>query len=71
MSEPRDLRRPPLPPEEFPEEKPTGILCEACGGEYRILSETETGHRMSICRHCHEGVMTPSQLRDWRAKKGR
>jgi hypothetical protein len=53
----------------FPEERATGIICEACGGEGRRLYETTRGYRAMACKWCSDGVMTPGQLRAWRMRK--
>lgn len=59
------------PPEgTFPvDETPTLVPCMACGGNWQILDETPTGHRMSTCRWCTRGAMTATQIAAWNARR--
>ena len=62
----------PKRPKFFDKERPTGILCEACGGDYEDREETSTMVKVvATCRWCVEGVMSPIQLRAWRLTRGR
>lgn len=57
------------PPEGFPAEEPvTMVPCIACGGEFQRLHETQTGHRMSVCRYCTRGAMTAKQVATYHAR---
>lgn len=60
-------------PRNFPDDEPvTGTVCLACGGEFRVLEETATGHREAHCPHCTRGTMSPKQEVAWRLRrKGR
>jgi hypothetical protein len=62
-------KNPPKPPRRFDSERPTGIICAACGGDYKIEFETGTTHRETYCRWCKEGVMSPIQLKAWKATR--
>jgi hypothetical protein len=51
------------------EEEPTRITCPACGGHWKIVSETGQGVKMSTCRAagCVQGGMRPADAAAWRA----
>lgn len=61
------------PPPDFPDDEAvTGTVCLACGGGWRVLEETPTGHRSATCPHCTRGAMSPKQEIAWRGRrKGR
>lgn len=63
------LPEPESAPELFDDEEvPTGPSCLACGGSYRILQETATGHRDTTCRWCEKGAQSASQIAKWHAR---
>lgn len=59
------------PPEaSFPvDEAPTLVTCMACGGNFQILTESDRGHRMSICPWCTRGSMSAKQNARWLAHR--
>lgn len=58
-------------PVDWPEEAPTKVTCYACGGQYERVEETFRGHRMSKCRWCTNGAMSPDQVRAWMDRGGK
>lgn len=45
---------------------PTLQTCLACGGNYEIVEEDDTGrYRGTMCRWCTSGGMTLKQARKW------
>lgn len=53
------------------DDRPTGTLCLACGGEGRILVESGTQYQAKRCPWCTAGVMTPEQIAAWRIRSQR
>ena len=51
------------------EEEPTRITCPACGGNWKIVSETSQGVKMATCRArgCVQGGMVPADAAAWKA----
>lgn len=50
------------------DESPTLVPCLACAGQWQRLFETETGHRMTVCRWCHRGAMSAKQIAAYHAR---
>ncbi len=51
------------------EERPTLVPCVVCDGDYQRTSETDRGYRMTLCRWCTQGGMTPEQREAWNAER--
>jgi len=57
---------------DFPaDERPTGTLCLACGGDGKKLTEEGSRYAMKRCIWCTGGVMTTEQLAAWKNRSQR